>query len=83
MRPIANELDDVAQVAVDVVVQFQVAIGLGRLTPVDQIGVEAGLYEVRDDAFVGEDVENVRSIDQREDKHQRRPVLDRSLAGIV
>ena len=44
--PLAQVVDHVGQVAVDVVVQRVVAVGVGRRAPVDQVGVEAGADEV-------------------------------------
>ena len=73
----------VAQVAVDIGVQVEMAVGIGGLSPIDQIGVEAGLDEVRHHALVGKDVENVRAVDQGEDEQERRLVLGGSLARIV
>ena len=66
----ADVLDHVAEVAVEVVVQREVAVGVGGRAPVEQIGIEACLDEVRNDALVGQDVEDVGAIDQGEDEQQ-------------
>ena len=74
---------DVAEVAVDIVVQREMAIGVGGRAPIDQVGVETGLDEVGDDALVGQDVEDVGTVDQREDEQQGRFVLHLPVARVM
>ena len=48
-----------------------------------EIGVEAGLDEMGDDALIRQNVQDVGTIDQGEDEQQRRAMLDLPVAGVV
>ncbi len=87
--PLAEEIDDVPQIAADVVVERKVPVGVRGNSPINQVGVEAGVDEVADDALVRKDVEDVGTVHQREDEQERgsvsRPAITsmRAIPGIV
>ena len=61
----ANHVHAAIQVAVDVIVQRQAAVGAIRVAPVDQVDVLTGRQQILDGGTVLLDVGHVRTIDQR------------------
>ena len=74
---LADEIDDVVHVTVDMVVDGQEAILAGRIAPVDHIEVDALLRKFFDHAPLRLQIEHGLPVDQGIDHQQRR--LERGL----
>jgi hypothetical protein len=72
----ADDIDAAVQIAVDVVVEGQVAVGAIRVAPVDQVDVLAGGHQCLDGRAVFLDVGHVRAVDQGVDDQQRHLAWD-------
>ena len=77
VRPgvLAHPLHHLRQPLVHVGVQVQVAVGLGRLAPVDQIDVVAARHQVTDHGPVGHQVVGPAVDAQRRHQNQRNTML--------
>ena len=74
-RALADLVDAVVHVAVDVVVEREVLVEPRGLAPVDHVDVVAGVEQLADHAAIGLQVEDVRPVDQRVDDEDRDLVL--------
>src|SRR5690242_5623800 len=65
-------LHDIEHVAVDVIVEGQLIVGIRWHAPVDQVGIKSRLYKMAHDALVFLEIQNVGPVYQRKNKYQRR-----------
>ena len=80
---LADVVHAAVDVAVDVVVQGQGAVGLVRVAPVDQVDVLAGGQQPLDGGAVLLDVGHVGPVDQGVDDQQRDRLGGDALGGVV
>ena len=69
---LGDDVDATADIAVDVVVQGEIAIRLIGITPVDQINILALGEQVLDQGTVALQIDHIGPIDQRVGNQQRR-----------
>ncbi len=79
---LAYGIHTTVQVAVDVVVQGEVAVGTVRITPVHQVDILASFHEGTDRGAVFLDIRHVGPVYQRVNNEQRHLVGDSALVGV-
>src|SRR5689334_17753711 len=70
-RLAANVLDAAAQVLLDVLLEIGMPVGIVRITPVDEVDVEARLEQPPQERALRLQVEHVRPVDERKAHEQR------------
>ena len=75
--------DDVKQIAVDIIVRGQEALGPRGRAPVDQVGVETGFNVVCDDTPAFLEIHDVRPVHQREHETKGRFEPGFALSDVV